>query len=257
MRAMRRVAAGLALLVGLAVPAAVLAADITVFAAASLKEALDDQAKTFSGATGHKVKVSYGASNALAKQIEAAAPVDVFISADLDWMDYVDQRGLLAPGTRFNLLRNELVLIAPKDSTSTLKIGPGFGLAAALGANKLAMANPDSVPAGKYGKAALEALGAWASVEKQVARAENVRAALALVSRGEAPIGIVYRTDALADPGVKIVDTFPSDTHPPIIYPAALLKANQADAAAKLFLNYLRAVSARPTWEKYGFRLYQ
>ncbi len=180
-----------------------MAADVTVFAAASLKEALDDQARQFEAGTGNKVIVSYGASNALAKQIEAAAPADIFISADLDWMDYVGQRNLLAPDTRVNLLRNTLVLIAPSSSKAALKIAPGFGLAAALGTEKLAMANPDSVPAGKYGKSALEKLGVWASVEKQVARAENVRAALALVSRGEAPFGIVYSTDALSDKGVQ------------------------------------------------------
>jgi molybdate transport system substrate-binding protein len=230
----------------------VLAADVTVFAAASLKEAMDDQAKRFDASTGNKVIVSYGASNALAKQIEAGAPADVFISADLDWMDYLDQRRLLAPNTRFDLLRNALVLIAPASSGPTLKIGPNFGLAAALGTEKLAMANPDSVPAGKYGKSALEKLGVWTSVEKQVARAENVRAALALVSRGEAPFGIVYRTDALADKGVRIVDTFPTDSHPPIIYPAALL-ASSKSPAAKPLLDFLRSAPARSVWEKYGF----
>ena len=208
--------------------AAVSAADVTVFAAASLKEAMDQQAKTFEASTGNKVIVSYGASNTLAKQIEAGAPADIFISADLDWMDYLDQRRLLAPNTRFDLLRNTLVLIAPASSTSTLRIGPNFGLAAALGTEKLAMANPDSVPAGKYGKSALEKLGVWASVEKQVARAENVRAALALVSRGEAPFGIVYRTDALADKGVKIVDTFPrTATRRSSIPPRCLQRASQ------------------------------
>ena len=232
------------------------AADVTVFAAASLKEALDDQAKQFEATTGNKVIVSYAGSNTLAKQIESGAPADVFISADLDWMDYLDQRHLLTPNTRYNLLRNSIVLIAPASSTSTLKIGPNFGLAAALGFDKLAMANPDSVPAGKYGKSALESLGVWSSVEKQVARAENVRAALALVSRGEAPFGIVYRTDAIADKGVKIVDTFPPDSHPPIIYPAALVVTTKS-AAAKDLLDFLRSPSARRIWEKYGFGLAQ
>jgi molybdate transport system substrate-binding protein len=232
------------------------AADVTVFAAASLKEALDDQAKQFEAGTGNKVIVSYGASNALTKQIEAGAPADLFLSADLDWMDYLDQRHLLAPGTRFGLLRNTLVLIAPASSKSALKIGPNFGLAAALGPEKLAMANPDSVPAGKYGKAALEKLGAWSSVEKQVARAETVRAALALVSRGEAPFGIVYATDAMADKGVRVVDTFPPDSHPPIVYPAAIV-ATSKSAAAKPLLEYLRSPAARPIWERYGFGLAQ
>jgi molybdate transport system substrate-binding protein len=232
------------------------AADVTVFAAASLKEALDEQAKQFQASTGNKVIISYGASNALAKQIEAGAPADIFISADLDWMDYLDQRRLLAQNTRFDLLRNTLVLIAPSSSASTLKIGLNFPLASALGKEKLAMANPDSVPAGKYGKSALEKLGVWASVEGQVARAENVRAALALVSRGEAPFGIVYKTDALADKGVRVVDTFPPDSHPPIIYPAALA-ATSKSTAAKPLLDYLRSAPARSVWEKYGFGLAQ
>jgi len=232
------------------------AADVTVFAAASLKEAMDDRARQFEASTGNKVIVSYGASNALAKQIEAGAPADLFISADLDWMDYLDQRHLLAPGTRVSLLRNTLVLIAPASSKSALKIGPQFGLAAALGPEKLAMANPDSVPAGKYGKAALEKLGVWSGVERQVARAETVRAALALVSRDEAPFGIVYSTDALADKGVRVVDTFPPDTHPPIVYPAAVI-ATAKSSAAKPLLDYLRSPGARTVWEKYGFGVVQ
>jgi len=235
---------------------AAMAVDVTVFAAASLKEAMDDQAKQFEAATGNKVIVSYGASNALAKQIEAGAPADAFISADLDWMDYVDQRRLLMPDTRVNLLRNTLVLIAPGSNKATLKIGPNFNLAGALGQEKLAMANPDSVPAGKYGKTALEKLGAWSAVEKQVARADNVRAALALVSRGEAPFGIVYSTDALSDKGVRIVDTFPAGSYPPIVYPAALI-ATSKSAAGKPFLDFLRGTAARATWEKYGFGLAQ
>src|SRR5207344_1330951 len=147
---------------------------------------------------------------------------------------------LLMPDTRVNLLRNTLVLIAPASSSAALAIGPNFGLAAALGQDKLAMANPDSVPAGKYGKVALEKLGVWSAVEKKVARAENVRAAMALVSRGEAPFGIVYATDAIADKGVRIVDTFPADTHPPIVYPAAIVAASQSPAARPL-LDYLRS----------------
>jgi len=232
------------------------AADVTVFAAASLKEAMDGQARQFEASTGNKVIISYGASNALAKQIEAGAPADAFISADLEWMDYVDQRRLLMPDTRTNLLRNALVLIAPASSKSALRIGPNFGLAEALGQEKLAMANPDSVPAGKYGRAALDKLGVWSGVEKQVARAENVRAALALVSRGEAPFGIVYSTDALSDKGVRIVDTFPPDSYPPIVYPVALL-ATSKSPAAKPLLDFVRAPSARSTWERYGFGLAQ
>jgi molybdate transport system substrate-binding protein len=231
-----------------------MAADVVVFGAASLKEALDEQARAFGSASGNKVVVSYGASSTLAKQIEAGAPADLFISADQDWMDYLDQRHLLAPGTRLDLLRNTLVLVAPAASRSALRIGPDFALAAALGQEKLAMANPDSVPAGKYGRSALEYLGVWKSVEKQVARAENVRAALALVSRGEAPYGIVYATDALADKGVRIVDTFPAASHPAIVYPVAITKASRS-AAARWLLGYLQSAAARPAWERHGFGL--
>jgi molybdate transport system substrate-binding protein len=253
MECLRRVLCSLFVIVPATLAAPVAAAsDVTVFAAASLKEALDDQARQFEAAMGDRVIVSYAASNTLAKQIESGAPADIFISADLDWMDYLDQRHLLAPGTRYNLLRNSLVLIAPASSSAVLKIAPNFGLGAALGSDKLAMANPDSVPAGRYGKSALESLGVWSSVEKQVARAENVRAALALVSRGEAPFGIVYRTDAVADKGVRIVDTFPAGTHPPIIYPAALIVTSRSRAAKDL-LDILRAPAARAVWEKYGF----
>jgi molybdate transport system substrate-binding protein len=225
---------------------------VTVFAAASLKEALDAQARQFESTTGDKVIVSYAGSNALAKQIEAGAPAAAFISADLDWMDYLDSRKLLTPGSRVNLLRNNLVLIAPAGSRSSLKISPNFALADALGAEKLAMANPDSVPAGKYGKASLEALGVWTSVEKKIARTENVRAALVLVARGEAPFGIVYTTDAQTESGVRIVDTFPDDTHPPIVYPMALL-ASGTSPAARAFVAYLASAVAQATWVRYGF----
>ncbi len=246
-------ASPLALVICLAVASpAAMAAGVTVFAAASLKEAMDEQATRFEASTGSKVIVSYGASSALARQIEAGAPADVFISADLAWMDYLDRRHLVARSARFDLLSNTLVLIAPSASSSKLRIGPHFALAAALGTEKLAMADPDSVPAGKYGKSALEKLGVWQSVEKQVVRAENVRAALALVSRGEAPFGIVYKTDALADRGVKVVDTFPPDSYPPVVYPAAVVAASKSPAARPL-LDYLRAAQARSVWEKYGF----
>jgi molybdate transport system substrate-binding protein len=228
------------------------AEDFTVFAAASLKEALDAQAKAFEAARGHKAAISYAGSNVLAKQIEAGAPAALFISADTDWIDYVEQKGLAVPGSRVNLLRNELVLIAPAASTTTLKIAPGFALAAAIGDSRIAMANPDAVPAGKYGKASLTALGVWDSVAPKVAAAENVRAALALVSRGEAPFGIVYRTDAMADKGVRIVDAFPAGTHPPIVYPLVMLKSAKGDAARD-FATWLAAPEARATWERYGF----
>jgi len=237
-------------LAGAGTPAS--AADVTVFAAASLKEALDQQGRRFEAETGNKVIVSYAGSNALAKQIEAGAPADIFISADLDWMDYLEQRKLLAPDSRMNLLRNVLVLVAPAASGASLRIAPGFDLAGALAGGKLAMANPDSVPAGKYGKAALVTLGVWSRVETAVVRAENVRAALALVARGEAAFGIVYRTDALAEKGVRIVDTFPLASHPTIVYPAARI-AGRDTPAAKALLDALRAAPAKAIWEKYGF----
>jgi molybdate transport system substrate-binding protein len=236
----------------LAVVARAAAADVLVFAAASVKDALDAQVASFKTAGGDRVVVSYGGSNALAKQLEAGAPADVFVSADRDWTDYVERKGLLRHGTRVDLLRNKLVLIAPSSNKASLRIAPVFDLKGALGNDKLAMANPDSVPAGKYGKAALESLGVWSGVERQVARAENVRAALVLVSRGEAAYGIVYATDAMADRGVRIVDTFPAASHPPIVYPAAVTMASKSPDA-KAFLDYLQSPVARPVWERYGF----
>jgi molybdate transport system substrate-binding protein len=227
--------------------------DFTVFAAASLKEALDAHAKAFGSAKGHRASISYAASNALAKQIEAGAPAALFISADTDWIDYVERKQLTVPGSRVNLLRNELVLVAPAASPTSLRIAPGFALAAAIGNGRIAMANPEAVPAGKYGKAALTALGVWSAVAPKVAAAENVRAALALVSRGEAPFGIVYRTDAMAEKGVRIVDTFPAGAHPPIVYPLVMLKAAKGNAA-RAFATWLAAPEARATWERYGFR---
>ena len=246
------VALSLLALCAIAAPSAANAANVTVFAAASLKDAMDAQKQAFEAATGNKVTVSYGGSNTLAKQIEAGAPADLFISADLDWMDYLDRRHLLAQGTRVTLLTNTLVLVAPSASKAHLTIGPGFELAQALGSDKLAMANPDSVPAGKYGKSALETLHVWATVEKQVARTENVRAALALVSRGEAAFGIVYGTDARANKGVRVIGTFPADAHPPILYPAALV-AGTRSPAAKALLDYLRSAAAAAVWERFGF----
>jgi molybdate transport system substrate-binding protein len=223
-----------------------------VFAAASLKNALDEAAAQWQRESGKKVVISYAASNTLIKQIEQGAPADMFISADLDWMDYGQQKGLIKPDTRSNLLGNRLVLVAPKDSNVTADIKPGFDLAALLKGGRLAMGNVDAVPAGKYGKASLEKLGAWDGVKDKVAQAESVRAALLLVARGEAPLGIVYQTDAAADPTVKIVGTFPENTHPPIIYPIALTKeSTNPDALA--FLNFIRSPAARPIFERQGF----
>ena len=226
--------------------------DLVVFAAASLKNALDDINAQWEKDTGKKAKISYAGSSALAKQIEQGAPASVFISADLAWMDHVAQKNLIKPDTRSNLLGNRIVLIAPKDKAQPVDIKPGFDLAKILGDGRLAVANVAAVPAGKYGKAALEKLGVWASVSDKLAQADNVRAALLLVSRGEAPAGIVYQTDAAADPNVKIIGTFPEDTHPPIIYPIALTsEASHPDAAA--FLAYLKSAKAKPLFEAQGF----
>lgn len=224
---------------------------VIVFAAASLKNALDDVAAAWQKETGGRAKISYAASSALARQIEEDAPAQVFISADLDWMDFVESKELILPGSRSNLLGNALVLVAPKESVVAIDLKPGADLAKALGGGRLSMANVDSVPAGKYGKAALEKLGIWASVAGRLAQAESVRAALLLVSRGEAPLGIVYRTDASSDPRVRVVATFPADTHPPIVYPIALTK--KAKAAAAAFLAYVKSERAAPFFEAQGF----
>ncbi|MGO8919903.1 MAG: molybdate ABC transporter substrate-binding protein [Stellaceae bacterium] len=249
-----RAAAAAALLgiITLCAAPAAMADDVLVFAAASLKNALDDAVAAYQRQGGDKVGVSYAASSALAKQLDSGAPADIFISADLDWMDYAQQRHLIKPETRKNLLGNRLVLIAPAASTVTVEIKPDFPLAALLGDGRLAMADPDAVPAGKYGKAALEKLGVWASVEAKVARAENVRGALFFVSRQEAPLGIVYETDAAADKGVKIAAAFPEDTHPPIVYPIALTAVSK-NAGAAAFLTFLESPAAKPFFEKQGF----
>ncbi|HZH50674.1 MAG TPA: molybdate ABC transporter substrate-binding protein [Microvirga sp.] len=225
---------------------------VVVFAAASLKNALDDINAAWAREGGRKAVISYAASNSLARQVEAGAPADVFFSADLDWMDYVASRGLVRPETRVNLLGNALVLVAPRGTDLKLEIRPGFDLGTALGQGRLAMGNVDAVPAGKYGKAALEKLGVWGGVKGRVAQAESVRAALVLVSRGEAPLGIVYRTDAAADRDVRIVGTFPEGSHPPIVYPVALTAASRnSDAAA--FLGFLRTATAKALFERQGF----
>ena len=223
-----------------------------VFAAASLKNVLDAINDAWRRETGKHATIAYAASSTLAKQIENGAPADLFISADRDWMNYLDTRKLINPESRSDLLGNSLVLIAPASGTVKLSIVPDFGLAAALGDGRLAMADPAAVPAGRYGKAALEHLGVWSSVEKRIAAAENVRAALLLVARGETPLGIVYRTDAAAEPAVKIVGIFPPDTHPPIVYPIALT-ATSTNPDAPILLAYLRGAAARGQFEKAGF----
>jgi len=249
----RRAWLGLAAATAMA-PAGASAQDgMVIFAAASLKNALDEIATAWSKETGKPMpRISYAASSALAKQIEQGAPADMFISADTDWMDHVDRKDLIRKDTRFNLLGNKIVLIAPRDSKTTAAVKQGFDLAKALVGGKLAMANVDAVPAGKYGKAALEKLGAWDGVKGNVAQAENVRAALLLVARGEAPLGIVYATDAAAEPNVKTVGDFPADSHPPIIYPAALAREPKSPDA-KAFLDVLKSSKARPAFEKQGF----
>lgn len=228
---------------------------VLVFAAASLKNALDEVMAGYTAATGKPVVASYAASSALAKQIEQAAPADLFISADLAWMDYVQERKLIVEDSRSNLLGNSIVLVAAKDgSLGEVTIGQGFDLAGLLGDRRLAVGDVQAVPAGKYAKAALESLGAWAGVEGKLAQAENVRAALALVSRGETPLGVVYRTDAAADPNVKIVGTFPEASHPPIVYPVAVTADSQKAEDARAFLAYLRtAPAARSAFERQGF----
>lgn len=228
--------------------------DVVVFAAASLKNALDDASAAWTRESGKRITISYAASNALARQIEAGAPADLFVSADLDWMDYAASKELIKPESRVSLLGNSLVLVAPKGSTVQVSLKPGIDLGSILGNDRIAMGHVEAVPAGKYGKAALEHLGAWAGVKDKIAQADNVRAALLLVSRGEAPLGIVYKTDALSDPNVTIVATFPEGSHPPIVYPIALTKDSHNPDAVSL-LAFLRSDKAKPFFEKQGFTL--
>jgi molybdate transport system substrate-binding protein len=231
-------------------PAAEAPKPVLVFAAASLENALKDVAAAFTKATGQGVTTSFAGSSTLGRQIDEGAPAALFISADEQWMNAVETHGLIQPGTRRDLLTNHLALIAPRDSTVHLNIAPWFPLLQALGGGRLAMADP-AVPAGIYGQAALTKLGVWSQVAGQVARADNVRGALNFVARGEAPLGIVYDTDAMVEPNVRIVALFPDDTHPPILYPAALLKG--APPAAAAFLTFLEGPQAKAIFERYGF----
>lgn len=230
----------------------VLADEVVVFAAASLKTALDRIAEDFQQKTGHTVSVSYAGSNALAKQIIEGAPADIFLSASEPWMDEVEKAGLIADGMRKDLLGNSLVLVAHGSDAPAVDIGPGFDLKRLLGDGKLSMAMVDAVPAGQYGKEALENLGVWGDLEGSVAQSENVRAALALVALGEAPYGIVYASDAIAESGVTVVGRFPEDSHSPIIYPAALL-TGAADAADREFFRALSDEAADATFAGQGF----
>jgi len=244
------------LLLSCSLPLIVLAADpdsVTVFAAASTTNALNDIGKMFAEKGHGKIVPSYASSSTLAKQIENGAPANVFISADEPWMNYLEERKLIEPGSWFDLLSNKLVLIAPSDSSiNKVEIGPKFDLSKLLGNGKLATGDPDHVPVGKYAKAALEKLGVWNDIESKLARAADVRGALTLVERGEAPLGIVYATDAAITPKVKVVGVFPAETHPKIVYPAALV-TGKATAAAKSFLDFLKTPEAKAIFVKYGF----
>ena len=234
-------------------PARALAADPIVFAAASLTDALNDIATRYKTATGKTVTISYGASSTLAQQIEQGAPADIFFSADTGWMDDLQMKMQLQNSTRVSLLGNKLVLVAPKASAATVTIAKGMDLVGLLGKDgKLAMANIASVPAGLYGKASLDSLGLWDSVSARVVQADNVRAALAFVTSGEAPLGIVYTTDANAEPKVTVVGNFPDDSHPPIIYPVALT-ASSKNPDAKAFYDFLKSDMAKQAYLKQGF----
>jgi molybdate transport system substrate-binding protein len=231
------------------------AEDVTVFAAASLKNALDAIAAAWKEQTGNIATLSYAGSSALARQIEAGAPADLFVSADLDWMDYLAERGLIDSESRRTLLGNTLVLVAADPQAEPVPIAPGLDLATLLGDGRLAVPDTESVPAGRYARAALASLGAWDAVADRLAPAENVRAALAYVALGEAPHGIVYATDARAEPAVTVVGTFPSDSHPPILYPAALTaEADRPEAAD--FLAFLGSERAAALFEAEGFTLF-
>jgi molybdate transport system substrate-binding protein len=225
--------------------------ELLVFAASSLTNALDEIGAAYTRDTGQAVKFSYAASSALARQIEAGARADAFFSADAEWMDYVQKRKLIDAETRRDLLANRLVLIAPAASDVKLKITPGFKLAEALGSGRLATGDPEYVPVGRYARSALTTLGVWSDVADRLVRADNVRTALAFVSRGEAPLGIVYVTDALVDKGVRVVDTFPEDTHLRIVYPVAVTSG--ARAGAKRFAESLQQAAARETFRRFGF----
>ena len=227
-------------------------AGLTVFAAASLKEALDDAAAAYRKQTGVPVRVSYAASSALARQIEQGAPADVFFSADLEWMDYLQQRNRLDVATRRSLLGNRLVLIAPRASKAQVDLKRPATLLAALGDGRLAVGQTRTVPAGKYAKASLESLSLWNGVRPRLAESESVRAALMLVARGETPLGIVYASDAKAEPGVRVVATFPEDSHPPIVYPVAALRGARAAQAAR-FVQWLASPAADALFTKRGF----
>ena len=227
--------------------------EIVVFAAASMKNALDDISAAWTKASGNTASISLAGSSKLAKQIQQGAPADLFISANVKWMDVLQQDNLIDLATRRDILGNRIVLIAHGKAAKPVAIDKGLDIVALLNGGKLAMAMVDSVPAGMYGKAALTSLGMWDKAAKSVAQSDNVRAALALVARGEAPYGIVYATDAAASDNVTVVGTFPTETHPPIIYPAAVLSESKKQSAAKSFLDFLTSGAAKPLFESQGF----
>lgn len=228
------------------------AAELLIFAAASMKPALEEIAAQPEARAIATLKTSYAASSALARQIDAGAPADIFISADLEWMDWLQQRDQVQVDTRFILAGNALVLVAPRDSQLAFKLAPGADIAAALGKGRIALAEPGSVPAGKYAKAAFEKLGLWPPLEQRYVATENVRAALALAARAEVPLAAVYRSDAVSEPAVRVVDTFPAGSHEAIVYPAAALRGRDS-AAAKQLLQLLRGPAAQAVFKRWGF----
>jgi molybdate transport system substrate-binding protein len=253
-----RIAWLLAAILGLGVSCCISAADdppaaVLVFAAASLTDVLGEVGAEYKARTGRSVTFSFAASSALARQIEAGARADLFVSADQEWMDYLQQRGLVGAQSRRDIAGNRLVLIAPADSGVRITLGDGGALGAALGGGRLAIADPDIVPAGRYAKAALENLGGWPAVKDRLARAENVRMALAYVARGEAPLGVVYETDARTEPRVRVVATFPETSHPPIRYPAALTRSASTHAAE--FLDFIDGPQGRAVFVRHGFTI--
>jgi molybdate transport system substrate-binding protein len=228
------------------------AGGLVVFAAASLHESLSEVAEAFAARGRPRPVLSFAASSALAKQIENGAPADLFLSADEQWMDYLADRSLIVPRTRTSFLGNELVLIAPSARPFQIEVKPGFALADVLGREKLSMADIDSVPAGRYGKAALTSLGVWASVEQNVVRQADVRAALALVERDEARAGIVYRTDAMASSKVVVAGRFPAGSHDPIVYPLAVVEGHDSPETHEL-REHLLSADSRKVFARHGF----
>lgn len=231
-----------------------MAGEVLVFAASSLTNAMSEVAQSWELQSGHDVKLSFASSSTLARQIEHGAEADIYASANIRWMDYIEDKKFIFDNTRTPLLTNQLVLIAAADGDiDRINAHEGFPLADLLGGGHLAMGNPAHVPAGLYGKQVLQSLGVWSKVKPQVARAANVRAALALVATGEAPLGIVYRTDAMVSDQVAIIATFPATTHDPVIYPIALTRTSEDNPAARSFFRYLQSDAAARVFARYGF----